>query len=265
MTRANVMRRPRTARLGRTRPWWILPVAAGVVAAAVLWPHDDRTPPQPAPHQALTEVQRVRLAAPTGPRTVKEDLCMVEVIDQSSSMADADPHSLRATAVGAVADWLGRYGQPGDRLGVVWFADTTLTFPPVPARGDPASLQVAAQDPGSSVGGSTNMVKALEDAAALLRTCPSGSRPSMVIISDGVVDATTPLRELLDQAPSGTRVHLVAMDVDGAYSAGAYQLWESPAVGLASVQRVAAVDAKGVTDPAAFILGQETGQHVEQA
>ena len=61
--------------------------------------------------------------APVGER-ITGARCLMVVVDESASMADADGTGARADAVAAAADFLAAHGLADDRIGVTWFADS---------------------------------------------------------------------------------------------------------------------------------------------
>lgn len=231
-------------------PWrWIATLLVVAVAATAWWCIRP------------TEADRIRLSAPIGIRTNAEPACTLILIDQSSSMSESDPAGLRAVAVEELGRWFSTYGMAQDRVGVGWFADAS----DIQAPGRPDRVaEFARRGPTQPIGGGTAIAPALRSAGTALASCPPGTRPVLVLISDGVTtEGSGSVTSALESLPAATAVHLMAMDADGGFTrSDANSYWTDPARRLATVNTVARVDAASITAPLALVVSNETGQRV---
>ena len=236
--------------LGRS-PWRRL-VAIIVILAAATWWWSSRP----------TEADRIRLTSPVGER-VTGPQCALVLIDQSSSMDGSDPSGLREVAVEELGRWYGRHGIPGDQVGVGWFADSSdITTPRSPEQiGERVD---AGPDP--AIGDGTMIARALRSDGQSLASCPRGSQPSLILVSDGITSETwAEVTSALDSLPAAATMHLFAMNADGGFSSSdAEQFWTNAGPKVVAVDQIKRLDADSITGPLARFVVSSTGQAVEQ-
>ena len=249
MSREIRIRQPRNlprGQLPRKRRWpWIVALLAVLVGLGwySVHHHAEAVEADSAPRS---------FAAPRGSRNTTAR-CFIVVIDESSSMAGSDPNHLRAGAINETVRFLRAYGLPGDELGGGWFADST-------AFTDPSTVGSVTTDwSAPNVGGGTNMVAAVVEAEQKLGQC--SAQPVLLLVTDGQADDMTAVGNLIRGLSADTRVHLVAMNIDGGYDSIA-QAWEDPALGIDSIERIDEVRPLAVAQAIAHILELETGQQI---
>jgi hypothetical protein len=245
----------RLRRHGRRWPWLLtlLPLAA-VGAFVATRDRSPRAAVDVAP--TATTPSGVGFAAPHGERTTGPR-CVMVVVDESSSMADADRAGTRADAVTAAAGFLGAYGVDGDRIGTTWFADSSHVQPPL----EPAVAKATAPDL-LTLGSGTRIGPALEATFAAMDASCGAATGAVVLVSDGAADAGD-YGSIVDALGRHTdvAVHLIAMNGGGAFEPSR-SFWEDDALGLDTVQTIDSFGRDEVSAAMATVLSAETGQQV---
>jgi len=177
-------------------------------------------------------------------------------------MRTSDPNAFRSAEAGSAVDWLGAHGRSGDEVGVIVFSDEIRALDPVPVRGNEGRVKSALADR-SNLGGGTPLGPAFDRAASMLGR-RAAATPVVVLISDGVPNATfvsqrTAIEEAVRALPSGTRLHLIAMNGQRVFEP-VRSHWES--AGLAGIHLVDHLQAGAISSAMAAILSAETGQAV---
>jgi hypothetical protein len=228
------------------------------LAAAAFFVTRDRPPRAAvAVEPAATTPSGVGFTAPRGERTTGPR-CLMVVIDESSSMADADSAGTRADAVTAATGFLGAHGIDGDRIGTTWFADSSQVQPPV----DPAAAKGSAPDV-LTLGSGTRIGPALEATFAAMEAGCGSATGAVVLVSDGAAADGADYGAVADALGrhADTTVHLIAMNGGGAFEPSR-SFWEDAALGLDSVQTIDSFGRDEVSTAMAAVLSAETGQQV---
>lgn len=196
----------------RASVWRRLPVGIAIVALV------------PALLGLLQPVQ------PTVQRSVRvRGLDIVLVIDLSLSMGQpigvregrlAQPSQSSPKRIEAIKQALATFikRRPSDRIGVVVFSDNSYVVSPLTTDHDHLLRYFSIIDPQSLVGeGQTAMGEGIDTGMVLLRRQSTTERRNKVLLvfSDGASNlGRDPLQALEDATRSGTRVHLVGVDME---------------------------------------------------
>jgi von Willebrand factor type A domain len=254
------LRPPSPRRLRPARRRWPLAVVAIPLLAWLGWRLADDAEPSDALGPSTTETPvstLVSFQSPIGERSTGAR-CWMVVIDESSSMSDADQLGTRADAVRATAEFLAAYGLDGDRIGVTWFADTADVTAAVPTD------SFAASGTAPPVGSGTLISSALDTANNTMKASCGEAQPVIVLVSDGLAptdEEFAATAAFLTGAGRDVHVHLVAMNGNQAFEQ-ARAFWEDPALGVDSITAVDSFGTDVVAGAIAAILTAETGQQV---
>jgi hypothetical protein len=181
------------------------------------------------------------------------------VVDMSSSNSTSDPKGLRITESAEVLRWLGEYGRPADRVGVVQFSDntvTTLPLTPVAAAAKTASIATA-PDPSVANGG-TDIAGAITAGVQNLAAVPPGTRKVLVLFTDGASSSLDGIPSAL-AAAAGIHVALVALDHDGTF-AQTSDFWRSQE--MHDIEHVRSAHRGAIARPIGEIIVNEAGQRL---
>lgn len=227
----------------------LVPLAAWYLPK--LWRDDPAT--QAAP-------PAVGFGEPVGERLTSAR-CFMVVVDESSSMADADVSGSRADAVRAATDFLAAYGRSDDRIGTTWFADTAAVDGPRPASTDATSKPAS---PTEALGSGTDIAGALRAAVEAMDARCANAKPVIVLVSDGQpssADQFAATADVIASAGSGLDLHLIAMNGNDAFE-GSRSFWEDLTLGVDSIETIVSFGRDEVAAAMAKILTLETGQQV---
>jgi hypothetical protein len=240
------------------RRWPLLLLApaavwAGLRAADDGGPSEAQAPPASAPPVSTL----VAFQAPVGERTTGAR-CWMVVVDESSSMTEADSQGTRADAIRATAEFLTAYGVEGDRIGVTWFAERAEVTPAVPS----GEFVVGASR--LDVGSGTRIASALRDTVDSMAGACGTAQRVVVLVTDGQETSDpsfTELTQVLTGSSRDVHVHLVAMNGNQAFEP-VRAFWQDSALGIDSITTVSTFGSDEVAAAVAGILTAETGQRV---
>jgi von Willebrand factor type A domain len=256
--RIRPLRPPAPRRIRRSRPLWPLLALLVPIAAIAAWRLVDDGGPSAAAEREPAD-GAIAFDAPIGDR-ITGPRCLMVVVDESSSMTEADATGARADAVQAAADFLQAYGLPEDRIGTTWFADDADVVGP-----DPASTATAARAAESTaLGSGTKIASALRSALAAMATGCGRAQPVLVLVSDGQASGPAQFELARDviAGADGLDLHMIALDGNQAFDS-VRSFWADPALGLDSIETISSFGRDEVAAAMAAILTLETGQRVE--
>jgi hypothetical protein len=199
------------------------------------------------------------LPALVGTRTLRSPLALELIIDQSGSNAHTDPHGLRVIESAEVLRWLGRYGGPSDRVGVVQFSGSPVTTLPLTPVHDAAAVAASATAPDPTIaGGGTDIASAIGLGVANLANAPQGSRRMIVLFTDGASDRSDAVASVLAHT-GGVAVFMVALDADNTFGRSR-AFWSS--LPLQGLTRIHSARRGAVAKPIAAAIAHELGQRL---
>jgi hypothetical protein len=250
--------RAHRVRWNRSRGLWLLPLVALLALAAAAARHGSHRatpqalapPPTVAPRPAI-----VGFRTPVGPRKTSP-LAICFVVDDSGSIAEADPYAARAGEISAMLDWLAQWGRPDDVVGVVAHTRRAAVTLPLSAA------TVAARAPsaglvGGPPGGGTEFAAAAGAANRVLAAAPPGTRRIALFITDGEAGDVPEAAALLD--PS---VERYVMGLDGAGRWQASEATWAAAMAPQRTWRIGRIHPGDLAAPLAELLSDLTGQTV---